>query len=106
MLPKNQFDLHQGRVPRRKLDCLRFRLERPITRKSDMSKREILGVSIASVIAVSAWVIAPQATAQMGMMGPGYGHGMMYGPQWTTPGYGPGMMGGCPMMGMTTDGQA
>jgi hypothetical protein len=71
-----------------------------------MSKREILGVSIASVIALSAWVVAPQATAQMGMMAPGYGHGMMYGPQRTTPGYGPGMMGGCPMMGITTDGQA
>jgi hypothetical protein len=41
-----------------------------------------------------------------GMMG-GYGPGMMqgYGPGMMG-GYGPGMMGGCPMMGMTSGGQA
>ena len=83
-----------------------------------MSKR-MMTTALAGVIAVAAISIALPARAQMGqkgwhgqgmmngqgfgqgfgsgMMGPGYGPGMMGN-------YGPGMMGGCGMMGTTIEG--
>jgi hypothetical protein len=80
-----------------------------------MSKQTAFAAAgLAIVIAAAGWMVASPVRAQM--MGPGYGPGMMYGPggpsrvgpEMMGPGMmGPGgMMGGCPMMGMTTDGQA
>ncbi len=74
-----------------------------------MSKQTVFGAAgLAIAIIAAGWLVASPARAQM-MMGPGSGPGMMYGPGGPGrmgPGFGPGMMGGCPMMGMTTDGQA
>ncbi len=77
-----------------------------------MSKRILIAVGLASVVALATSAIAPPAGAQMGWRG-GYGPGMMYGPgpgmmgprsgEW---GYGRGMMGGCGMMGTSTGGRA
>jgi hypothetical protein len=77
-----------------------------------MSKRPILAVGLASVITLAILTISPPASAQSDTRG-GYGPGMMRGPGMMGPGYGPGMMGnygpgmmgGCPMMGVTTDGR-
>jgi hypothetical protein len=80
-----------------------------------MSKRTIFSIQLASAIAVAALTISSPVSAQMGnrgygpgmMYGQGYGHGMM-GPGYglgMMGNYGPGMMGGCPMMGSAPDGQ-
>jgi hypothetical protein len=65
-----------------------------------MRKLSVLAAALAIGIAAAAIKLTPQANAQpfgWGMMGPGYGPGMMYGPGYGPgmmygPGYGPGMM--------------
>lgn len=82
-----------------------------------MSRRILIGPTVAIMIATSAWLVASPTAAQMGMMGPGHGPGMMYGPGFGPGrqgsgfgpgmmGFGPGMMGSCPMIGTTSEGQA
>lgn len=77
-----------------------------------MSRRALLGATVAFAIVASVGVTVSPAIGQMGPMGPG-GPGTMYGPGYGQGrmgpgmmGSGPGMMGGCPMMGMTSEGQA
>jgi hypothetical protein len=73
-----------------------------------MSKRNSFSVGLAGAIALAAVMISSPASAQMdnrGGRGPGMMYGQGFGPGMMGPGYGPGMM-GCPMMGISTDGQA